>query len=188
MSQTPTPSILPPPTSPSAPSGAEHEGEELLRKMRSGAGWFFWIAALSLINSVMVLINADRQFGLGMAFTLLVDVFANEAIKEHPDATVVIRIIELLFDAVAITGCVVVGIFAGRGHRWAFIVGLVLYGIDSLIALLLMFGGDVILGIIHIVALAYIGIGFAACLKIHKLAHARAMASLSEPSSQATPG
>ena len=35
----------------------------------SGAGWFFWIAALSLINSIILLSGGDRHFVVGLGVT-----------------------------------------------------------------------------------------------------------------------
>ena len=38
---------------------ASIEAEALVKRHRGGAGWFFWIAGLSLINSVVILAGSD---------------------------------------------------------------------------------------------------------------------------------
>lgn len=183
MSQLPIPPSVPP-SSTAGAATSDAQAEELLKKMRNGAGWLYFIAGLSLVNTLLVVFNADRHFGVGMAFTLFVDALAGEILKENPDQVTIVRTIELIIDTFAITACAATGFFCMRGHRWAFIVALALYGLDTLLSLLFMRDGMVVLGIIHVVALVYIGMGFAACLKIHKLAHQRALVSVGNDPTQ----
>jgi len=46
---------------------------------QSGARWFWWIAGLSLINTVLIHTGSDLSFVVGLGITLMADIiFANE--------------------------------------------------------------------------------------------------------------
>src|SRR6266850_5927019 len=46
---------------------------------RNGAQWFYWVAALSLINSVVALTGAEWRFILGLGVTQVVQELAQES-------------------------------------------------------------------------------------------------------------
>jgi hypothetical protein len=57
------------------------------------------------------------------------------------------------------------GALAGRGHAWAFVLGALLFALDSLIFVL----AQAWLGVaLHALALYFIFRGFLACLKLRK--------------------
>ena len=45
----------------------------LERQITNGANWFFWIAGLSLINSVLHLAGVSISFLIGLGLTELID-------------------------------------------------------------------------------------------------------------------
>ena len=45
------------------------ERDRLERRVKSGANWFYWIAALSLVNSIIVMANGQWSFILGLGVT-----------------------------------------------------------------------------------------------------------------------
>lgn len=102
----------------------------------SGADWFFWIAALSVINTVIMLAGGSTSFIAGLGITQFIDGFAF-AMKEGSTGGIVplLTAINIILDLAVIGLFVVFGIFARKAHRWAFIVGMVLYLLDSLIFL-----------------------------------------------------
>src|ERR1051325_5187828 len=102
----------------------------LQRKIKSGAGWFHWIAALSLINSVIAAAGAGWTFIVGLGVTQFLDAFAHGI--ESGAATVVALGLDVLVAGVF----VFFGIFAGKRHTWAFLIGMILYGLDGLLFLL----------------------------------------------------
>src|SRR5438105_1901125 len=51
----------------------------LLRQLRSGANWFYWIAGLSLLNAVVSLAGATFSLALGLGITLLLDAIGADA-------------------------------------------------------------------------------------------------------------
>ncbi|HSI88328.1 MAG TPA: hypothetical protein VK918_04675 [Pyrinomonadaceae bacterium] len=98
--------------------------------MHRGAEWFFWIAALSVINSLVVTFFSQTEnmlFGLGG--TRLID----EMFRANSLAPVSVS--GLAF-SLAIAGVFIyIGYLAWRGSDKAFIVGMFLYVIDAMIVL-----------------------------------------------------
>jgi hypothetical protein len=102
-------------------------------RVEKSANWFFWVAALSLINTAILLSGKQWAFIIGLGFTQLVDAVLGTF---GPVGMAV----ALCIDACVFGVFIVMGVFARRLHMWAFIVGLVLYGADGLIFLLV---GDI---------------------------------------------
>jgi hypothetical protein len=94
-------------------------------EVMSGASWFWWIAGLSLVNSIMTHSGSDTGFIIGLGFTLVADnIFAEY------------KVVAFIVDALAIATILGLGFFARKGHFWAFVVGMVLYTLDAGIYLL----------------------------------------------------
>lgn len=86
----------------------------------SGASWFWWIAGLSVVNSIMIHSGSDTGFIIGLGFTLVVDTM----FKEY-------KLIAFAIDALAIASIFGLGYFARKGHFWAFVAGSALYTLDA---------------------------------------------------------
>lgn len=91
----------------------------------SAARWFWWIAGLSLVNTVLIHSGSNTSFVIGLGVTLVADVACRE-----------IPAIAFVVDAMAIGFFVLMGWLALRGHFWAFIVGAIAYLLDATIYLL----------------------------------------------------
>ena len=87
----------------------------------SGASWFYWIAGLSLINSISAFTGGGWGFIVGLGVTHLVTGMAS--------STAVALAINIFIAG----SFIALGIFANRAQLWAFIVGMVLYGLDGLL-------------------------------------------------------
>jgi hypothetical protein len=87
-----------------------------------GGNVFFVIAAFSAINAVLIMVKAPIVFALGLAIT--------RVSADTPLGAV------LMLNAVAIGTFVILGIFATRGIKAAFIIGLLLYAGDTAVLLL----------------------------------------------------
>jgi hypothetical protein len=123
---------------------------ELERGIKNGANWFYWIAGLTLVNTLLIVSGSETSFVLGLMFTLVVDALAKGIGGLGVGIGVVI-------DAFAIGFFILLGIFANKHHKWAFIVGMIVYAIDGVLALI----GQSWLGVgIHVFALWSILIGF----------------------------
>ena len=100
-----------------------------IAKLKSGASWFYWIAGLSLVNSIAAISGGDWRFILGLGITQVIDAIVDRA---SGGAKAVVLFLDLLVAG----GFVLFGVFAHKRHQWAFITGMVLFGLDGLIFLL----------------------------------------------------
>lgn len=114
----------PRPASPS-PTAVDDKRERLLRQRRSGALWFYWVAGLSIVNSLASLFGQQWRFILGLGITQLADALAVHSGRGVGAVAVI--------DAMIVGGFVLLGRFAERGRVWAFGVGAAIYALDGLI-------------------------------------------------------
>jgi hypothetical protein len=134
-------------------------------EMRSGANWFYWIAGLSLVNTVISLVGANVAFGLGLGITQIFDAFASQMEGILKAAPLIIG-----FTAIAIFA--LFGYLGGKAQTWAIIAGMALYLLDALLLLLLMaLGGGlpIISLVIHGLGLYYLFNGLSACRRLNAL-------------------
>lgn len=103
--------------------------ESLRKQIAGGASWFYWVAGMTVINCVMIQSGSETSFLIGLTVGMVVDAMAAGA-----GATA--KLIAAGFDAVCVACLIFLGVKARRGLRWAFIVGIVLYGMDTLLSLL----------------------------------------------------
>jgi hypothetical protein len=98
-------------------------------RMKSAASWYYWIAGLSLINSIAAASGSGWRFILGLGITQILDEFGS---SNGGAGTWV----ALALDFVVAGVFILLGVFAHKAHTWAFIVGLVLFALDGLVFLL----------------------------------------------------
>jgi hypothetical protein len=132
------------------------------RRLARGARWFYIIAALTAINCVLQATQWPTKFAVGLTFTEYFDTLL---------ATVdggALAPIGYVFDAATIGIILLLGYYASQGHAWTFVVGGVLYAMDTF----LFFVTTSLLGVIflslvglaiHGLALYYFFRGFLAC-------------------------
>lgn len=130
------------------------------KQFQSGADWFFWIAGLSLINSVILLAGSEWGFIIGLGITRIIDIIGLSIAEEVGIAG---KIIALIFDIIAAGVFVLFGVFARKRYKWAFITGMILYALDGLIFLLVQ---DLLSIGFHVFALFCIFSGFKALGKL----------------------
>jgi hypothetical protein len=103
--------------------------------------WLYWVAGLSLINAILSQTGSKWGFALGLGITELLSYIAKEG---GP-------VLALIALPVTIGICVVMGLlgyFACRAHRWAFIVGIVLLTLDTAL-LCIDIGGQILSLLFH---------------------------------------
>jgi hypothetical protein len=131
-------------------TGTIDEARKALESQRrNGAQWFYWVAALSLVNCVVALTGAKWRFILGLGVTRVVQELSPGA--AHVTAGLVSLAVIGLF--------AFLGYQAVKGHGWAFITGMALYALDGVIFLLVQ---DWVGVGFHAFALVMIGRGFSA--------------------------
>jgi hypothetical protein len=126
---------------------------DLEKRMKSGAGWFYWIAGFSIINSILILTGQEWGFALGLGVTSIIDAIAAGV------ETGAARIVAIVMDLLAAGLVVLFGFFASKGHGWAFIIGMVLLALDTALTGLLQMWMSLAL---HVFALFCIFSGYKA--------------------------
>jgi hypothetical protein len=106
----------------------EEEKLKLQGRVRSGAGWLFAVAGFSVINSTLVFFNANLHFIVGLGITQIADGVG----KRTGSGGAIAGFVVSLFMA-GLFG--LFGKFAREENQWAFIAGMLIYGLDGLIFL-----------------------------------------------------
>lgn len=120
----PDPSLEPTPESPPPrmPTLAEIVASPAIQ---SAARWFWWIAGLSLVNTVMAMSGSTSGFVMGLGITAIADSIAGQA-----------RVLAFTVDLLALGFFGTMGLYASRGKLWAFWLGMLAYALDGGIYLL----------------------------------------------------
>ncbi len=115
---------------------AAEEASKLRSRLRVGADWFTWIGALSLLNSILFLVDGRLRSPVGLAVAQLVDgLFLGAARELAPGRAIVSRVIALAIDAAIVGLLVAFGVLGRRRKTWAFAAGMGLYAVDGLVFL-----------------------------------------------------
>jgi len=149
---------------------------ELEATMKSGARWFYWIAALSTINSVVYMSGSEWSFLAGLGLTQLAQAFVDVAIENGAPSA--LKIVALIFSFVLVAVFAFFGYYAQKRWSAAFIVGIVIYVLDGLLLLLL---GVIASAGFHAFALFFIIRGFLACRTLNAAAAAPAFQTPPQP-------
>ncbi|PYU65696.1 MAG: hypothetical protein DMG56_02640 [Acidobacteria bacterium] len=154
----------------SLPPAAMDPRVPVILRMRRGAGWFFTIALLSGVNSVLQIFDAKIRFIFGLGITQVVDGVARGM---GQGGTVVIAVVDGLF--------IVMLIFCSRwakaGSQGAFLGGMVAYALDGVLLLLFSMWLD---AAVHAYALWMIWQGYTASRELAQMQQA-AQPGLSHP-------
>ncbi len=130
-----------------------------------GPGVFYYIAGISLLNSVLIIFKVG--FYGSLAITTLISgigLVIAESVNGGTMASFIINAIAFLINAV-IAGIVAgFGYISGKGHAWAYVVGMIAYTVDALIMLWL---GDWIEVLVHLYVLYLLWKGWSALRKIN---------------------
>lgn len=116
-----------PVATPVQPTLTYQVGPQQLRQAMSNVGrLFFWIAGLSVLNTVLYLSHTNVMMLGGLGITLVVDVYGKILHQQS-----------LAFTVDLMMGCIFVafGLAAGRGSRTVFVVGMAVYALDALVLL-----------------------------------------------------
>ena len=106
-------------------------------RVRSGIGWFYWIAGLSLVNTAAYLFGTTWSFVAGLGITQVVDGVMSIIAKDLGQSGMYLRVAGVIIDVVIAAAFVLFGYFGRKGIQWPVIVGMVLYVLDTILLLLL---------------------------------------------------
>lgn len=125
---------------------------QLAQGYRSGVKWFYWIAALTIITSLISFFGGGIRFLISMGVTQFFDAVAHEIGGAA-------QVVALVLDFIATGIFALFGYLAGKKMLWAYIVGMVVFLLDGLLSLALV---DVVGIIAHAVILFFLFRGFQA--------------------------
>ena len=109
------------------------ETVKLKRQTKNSSRSFYWIAALSFINSLITAFGGGFYLVMGLAATLFVDYLAVGMAGEAPELTVILKVVAIVVSLIASCIFALLGFLAEKGKRWAYVVGMLFYGVDTLI-------------------------------------------------------
>ncbi len=136
---------------------------ELKSRVKSGANWFYWIAGLSLINSLIFLFGGNWSFFAGLGITQLIDAIVDQFAGGGGNFSFV-KIAAFALDIVIAAVFILCGLWSNKFQIWAFVTGMVLYLLDGLLILLL---GAYLPAAFHVFALYMIYKGLSAARQVN---------------------
>jgi hypothetical protein len=143
---------------------------KLQSQHKAGATWFHWIAGLSVINSLIVLLGSKWSFIVGLGITQLVDgIVMSVAQQAATQSGLFLKVMGFVFNLLIAGLFVFFGLFAMRRRTGIYIVGMILYAFDGLIFLLVK---DFLSIGFHIFALVCIYNGLQASIKLKAIEEA----------------
>jgi hypothetical protein len=110
-------------------SGLQDAG--LMAEVVGGASWFYWVAGLSVVNSLLSFFNAGIRMLFGLGITQVTDSLG-QGLEGGG------RVVSLIVAFVTAGVLVLFGVLGTKRQTWAFAVGVTLYALDM--ALVLLFG------------------------------------------------
>ena len=145
-------------------TGHKDPDDATLAQLKGGANWFYWIAALSLVNSAVYAFGGEVSFIAGLAITQFIDAIFDSSIMQG--ASTSLRGVAIVLDLLVFALFAFLGYYANRAINAVFIGGMVIYLLDAMLWLLL----DSIFAFgFHIFALILIFRGFMASREINRI-------------------
>ena len=106
--------------------------------IKSSANWFWWVAGLSIANSIATMLELKYGMLLGLGLGQFIDaMFYYDLEGNFQDPSVVAKVVHLFLTACVAGVFVILGFFARRRSLAAFVIGMVLYALDALLFVLL---------------------------------------------------
>ena len=150
----------------------------LSQRYKSGANWFYWIAGLTIITSLITAFGGGIRFLISLGITQLIDAVA-QVLSERAGGG--LKVVAFVLDLI-ITGLFILfGWLANRKLLWAYVLGMVAFLLDGLVSLLI---ADWVSVIAHAVVLFFLFRGFQAgrdLLSLEKLMAEQAGAAAAQP-------
>jgi hypothetical protein len=129
---------------------------ELTQSYKNGSKWFYWIAALTIVTSLIAVGGGGIRFLLSLVITQIIDAIATSLSLEMGAGT---KAVAIVLDLIVTGVFFLLGYLANQKMIWAYLVGMVLFAFDGLLSLLI---GDIISVLGHAFALFFLIRGFMA--------------------------
>jgi hypothetical protein len=105
------------------------------RRHHSGSGWFYWIAGLSIVTSIIGFMGGSLSFMAGLGVTQIADAIALGASQNGSALSSLLKATAVGFDVVVALIFVFFGYMSRKHLVWAYWMGLCFYVLDALILL-----------------------------------------------------
>lgn len=152
---------------PAFTASASAEIQKLEGELKNQAGWMYWIAGTTVVNTFVILFEGNFNFLLGLAPTQIACGLALGMREEFgQNAFLGAALVAVVFTLVAAGIFIGLGYFGSKRHTWAFIVAMILYALDTLIFLAL---GEILSIILHGLALVFLFNGMNTSRKLNQL-------------------
>ena len=129
---------------------------ELTQRYKSGANWFYWIAGLTIITSLIAFFGGGIRFLISLGLTQFIDGVALGLATQLGGA---VQVVGLVLDLIVTGVFVLFGYLANKKMLWAYVAGMVVFLFDGLLSLAF---ADYIGVIAHAVVLFWLFRGFQA--------------------------
>jgi hypothetical protein len=96
--------------------------------VKAAAGWFLWVAALSMVNSFLSMSGSGMRFIFALGTAQIIDALAHQAGNGG-------MVLDLIINGFVAAVLLLFWNFARKGQKWAFLVGMAVYAVDGLILL-----------------------------------------------------
>lgn len=135
-------------------------------KFKNAMGWFYWIAGLSFINSLLAVFSANFSFTIGLGITQFVDAMAILVAQELGTTSHILSIFSLIISLIFSGLFVLFGFLGNKRKKGAIITGIVIYALDGVLTFVL---GLYLDGLFHLLALFGIFMGLRMLVKDEKV-------------------
>lgn len=129
---------------------------EVYQRYKSGANWFYWIAGLTLVTSIITFSGGGWRFLISLGTTQFLDAFAEGLSTELGGAA---QVVALVLDIFVTALFVLFGVLAGKKLLSAYMIGMVVFALDGLVSLMWQ---DMIGVLAHVVVLFFMARGYMA--------------------------
>ena len=141
---------------------------EVLQRYKAGANWFYWIAGLTIINSLIAVFGGGWRFLISLGATQMIDAIAEGLSTELGGAP---KVVAFVLDLVVTGAFVIFGYLAHQKYLWGYVIGMVVFLLDGLLTLIVQ---DWISLIAHGVVLFFMFRGYQAGRELGSLEKAMA--------------
>jgi hypothetical protein len=148
-----------------APDAMREQIRVLFERGKNGAAWFYWVAGLSAINTIIALTGNQWGFALGMGVTTIANAVAMQGAPPE-DRPVAIGV-AIGFNVIVLGLVVLCGWLSQKRFLIPFALGMLLYLFDGLLFLLM--GPDIMSIALHGFALFCMFSGFSAYRQLNAL-------------------
>lgn len=126
----------------------------LENQAKNGSNWFFWIAGLSILNSILFYAGGGLTFVMGLGMTQIVDGLVFGLTQDMSGGIdIFFKAMGILINLLIAGLFIAFGVFAKKRIQWVLLTGMIIYAFDTVLVgifgdwLGLLFHGLALLGL-----------------------------------------